>query len=182
MKIKSLFGIYLLIGICLSSEAAKSTTSTVEAQQAYFVTQVIMIEFVHSLSLRVRQEREKCLFGCRGGQSALEISIDSLGVNRSDAATSALIDLLSLHLDAGGAEDRDCQLLARGKTIIQDLKKMDVENSIIRCRDSFTELRKRELLYVSDVSVNKVCHSENEIRTSRDELLQAIEEGMMCEQ
>lgn len=185
MKAQIAFGAIVFIGCWLMSATAAEVgqaTAANEVRQVRFAEDVIMIELVHELSLSIRREREKCSFGCRGGQSALEIAIGSIGTNRSDAAADALVNLLSLRLDAGGSEDLGCQILIRGRTLLRSLRQMQPTQVADRCQSNFLRLRTRELADVADVRVEQVCHSGDEIRSVRDELLKAVKSKVMCEQ
>jgi hypothetical protein len=181
MSIKIFVAIILTTGFFTSSVNSQVTAAKNEVQQAYFAEKVIMTEFAHGLSTLVRREREKCLFGCRGGDSALEISIGLLGTNNNNMAKDILINLLALRLDAGGGEGRSCQIIIRGNGLYRRLTRLNIKQAKEHCESTFKELRKRELAEVTDVTVEQVCRSETEIRSARDELLEAIKLGPLCE-
>lgn len=184
MKMKIIFGTIVLIAYSLSTVNAEDLQQVTvnEVRQAQFAEDVIMIELAHALSPSIRTEREKCKFGCRGGLSALEIAIGSIGVNRNDAAADALVNLLGLHLDAGAAEDRSCQILVRGQSILRRLEQLQPNKIVEHCQTSFRRLKKRELSHVRDVKVEQICHSEPEIRSAQNEFIKAIKSKAMCDQ
>lgn len=186
MKVQIALGVIvlMLMHCCLSSATAQvGQGATVnEARQVRFAEDVIMIELTHALSPSVRREREKCSFGCRGGWSALEIAIGLIGITRNDTSADALVNLLGLRLDAGGSEDRSCQILIRGRALLRHLERLQPKQIVEHCQSNFLRLRKRELSEVPDVNIEQVCYSEAEIRNNQDEFLKAIKSKVMCEE
>ncbi|WP_139092943.1 MULTISPECIES: Imm57 family immunity protein [unclassified Pseudomonas] len=151
-----------------------------ETRQIRFAERVIFIELTRALSPSVRQAREKCSNAC-SETGALELGVGLIGVSQSDKASEALINLLGLRLDAGGAEELICQILSNGKTLSYRIKELRPELISQHCSTSFNELRKREIADISDVTLEKICKSNEEILSAKEEILRAINSGIACE-
>lgn len=172
----------VLIGCCISSATPQSgqTATTNEISLVQFAESVITIELVRDLSLSVRKAREKCLMACPE-TGVMDLAIGLIGIGRSDVASDALVNLLGLRLDGAGSEELSCQVLIRGAALSRRLERLRPRQVVDHCQSTFLELRKRELADVPDVKVEKVCRSEAEIRSVRDELLKAVKSKVMCE-
>lgn len=183
MRTLAIFGVIALMSYCLSSAVAQASGATIknEVRQLRFAERVIAIELVRSLSLAAREAREKCLAACPE-TGALELGVGLIGVSRSDAASDALVNLLGLRLDGAGSEELNCQILVRGAVLSRRLERLPVQKVVEYCQSTFLELRKRELVNVSDVKAEQVCRSEVEIRSVREELLKAIKSKVTCDQ
>lgn len=182
MKMLAIFGAVALMG-CMSSTAAQTGREAAENEirQVRFAERVITIELARALSLSVRDAREKCLIACPE-TGALELGVGLIGVSRSNVASNALVNLLGLRLDGAGSEELNCQILVRGTALSPRLERLPVRQVLEHCQSTFLELRKRELMNVSDVKVEQVCRSVAEIRSVRDELLKAVKSKVTCEQ
>jgi hypothetical protein len=162
-----------------------------EARQIRFAEQAIIVEMTRELSLLVREIREKnllacpeaelCQAACPGSGEALELAIGLIGgIGRSDAATNALVRLLGFRLDGAGSQELDCQILTHGRALSGRLERLQAKSVVEHCQSTFYELRKRELRNISDVKVEQICCTETEIRSRRDELLEAIKSDVEC--
>jgi hypothetical protein len=181
MRLNFTFFPILFVACWISPLAAQSRPMATanEIRLVSFAERVIFVELVRSLSRSVRSEREKCLMACPGsscfGTGASELAIASMGVNRSDAAADALIDLLGFRLDGADSEERSCQIFIRRAESSRRLKDMQAGQVVRHCQALFLDMRKRELADIPDVTIDQACRSEPEILADRDEWLHAFE-------
>lgn len=185
MKIQLFFG-SLLLANCYVSLAATTTQAGHVAteninRQVRFAERVISVELARGLSHSVREAREKCGRVCPE-TGALELAIGLIGVSQSDVAADVLVNLLGLRLDGAGSEELGCQILIRGSAMSRRLQHMQAMHVVEHCQAIFLDLRKRELLDVSDVDVEQVCRSEAEISSTQNEFLKAVKSKLLCEQ
>lgn len=169
---------------CLSMPTIAQAENALTENEARFVSfaeRVIVIELARVLSPSFRKEREACFYACPE-TGALELAIGLLGISNSDASTDALVNLLGLRLDAGGSEDRGCQILFKGGKLLRHLKQLEAKQIAEHCQTIFLDLRKRELANLPDVSIAQMCHSETEIQHMKNEWLKAIEAKRLCEE
>lgn len=148
--------------------------------QAHFAERVVMISLVREISLAVRAEQEKCPLAGGTESGALLLGIGAIGSGTTNEANAALLDLLALKLDGAAAEELTCQFWSHGKAIVRRLKAIDAPGIAGRCRSRFEELRVHELRGVTDVSVERVCGTPEEIVRRRDEMIAAASGSVDC--
>lgn len=175
--------IVLICFSCLSSAISKAdeASSANEIRQLQFAENVITIELARALSHSMRSVREQCRLACPE-IGALELAIGLIGLSRTAASNTALVNLLGLRLDGAGSEELSCQLLIRGRALSRGLKQIQAREVAEHCQSTFLELKKRELANVTDVTSGQVCRSETEIQKAQDEWYTAIELKEKCEQ
>jgi hypothetical protein len=193
MKIKILLGFFVFIGASgMSFVIAQGITAADknEARQVHFAEQIIIGEMIHGLSLSTRRTRENILKTCNETREqcqsacpfptyyALELAIGTIGIGRSEAAANALVNLLALRLDAAGSEGVGCQIATRGRSLLGRLERLDAKSLAEHCQLTFHKLRPKT---ISDVKVEQVCHTEEEILEIRNLWLDAFKSDVELE-
>lgn len=183
MKKQIFLSVLTLLMCCLSAALAQvgEASSENEIRQVRFAERVVTIELVRALSPQVRSERENCLLSCPE-TGALELAIGLIGINRSDVSADALVNMLGLRLDGAGSEELSCQILFQGQALLRPLEQFRPKQVAEHCQTTFLELRKRELVNVTDVKIEQVCRSESEIQDAQEKWLKAIKLKVGCEQ
>jgi hypothetical protein len=160
--------------IALPAIAAVVNRSPVP-REAEFATRSIIYELAVLQSASTRKAREHCDYcGDEGGQ--VETTIGLLGIG-GRATTQSLLKLLSVRLDAGGAEERECQIAKRGKALVPALKQLSAAQTSNWCHQTFSDLRKRELANLRDVTAEQVCRPATEVEADRKEWIAALQSG-----
>lgn len=162
---------------CAQSGEASSSGGLREIE---FAERVVMNELVRALSRSTREMRAKCGAACVEN-GALELGIGLLGLSQSDAASDALINFLGLRLDGAGSEELSCQIVKRGNKFLRRLKELNAAEIGDRCRAAFLATHKRELAYVTDVTVEQVCRTPTEIQGRSEALIASIRSKAGCE-
>lgn len=171
----------LMLGLQPLVASSDQSITLNEERQVAFAERVVTIELVRALSPAIRGAKEKCGDAC-ADTGAAELAIGLMGVSRGEASARALVNLLGVRLDGGGAEERGCQMLNRGPDTARYLKQLKPGEVVKYCRSNFLALRKREIAGITDVTVEQVCHSESEISNARNEFLKAVTADVACEQ
>jgi hypothetical protein len=144
-------------------------------REAEFGTRSIIYDLALLQSATVRKVREHCAYcGDEGGD--IETAIGLLGIG-GRATMQSLLNLLSVRLDAAGAEERGCQIAKRGKSVIPALKQLSATETSSWCHQTFHDLRKRELANLPDVTAEQVCRPAVEVEADRKEWLAAFQSG-----
>jgi hypothetical protein len=144
-------------------------TSTNQDRYVQFAERVVAIELAKALSPSVRLAKQQCGPGC-AESGALELGVEMIG----------LMNLLGLRLDGAGAEELHCQILLRGRDISGLLRTLKPNAVAEHCRSLASGVMKRELATVSDVSVDQLCRSAEEVNSERGELLKAVASNAAC--
>lgn len=166
-KLLMLFSLFAFTPFVFANMTSDSLEN--ERRLVNVAERVIMIELVRALSPSTR-----------GSGGDIELAIGLIGVAQSDVSSKALINLLGLRLDGAGAEERTCQILARGESLLAHLKRTKPEYVVNHCQNSFMDAHKRELSKVSDVEINEVCLTASEVRAARDKFVHAIKSKTPC--
>jgi len=175
-----ILGFSIVMGdVSLTAARRLTATDANTARQLRFSEQLVIIEMVRELSPSVRQARERCP-ETRPEADATELVIGLIGINKSDAAADALVNLLGLRLDGAGSEELDCQIVTRGSALLGRLENLQAKSIAEQCRSIFHELKKRELRDITDVKVEQICGTKAEILSRRDELRKAIKSKADC--
>ena len=143
-------------------------------REAQFAAKYVIYDLAQLKSPSVRREREHCRGYCGDEGGNIEMAIGLLGVG-GHATTQSLLNLLSVQLDAGAAEARECQIAKRGKALVPALKKLDANQLSSWCRQSFHDLRRNELASLDDVSVEQICRPTSEIDADRKGWIKALQ-------
>jgi hypothetical protein len=192
MKIKAVLGFFVFILTSYTSFVVAQDMTIAdkdEARQLDFAERVIVGEMIQGLSLSAQRTRENILKTCNETREqcwsicpppagyASELAIGMIGIGRSNTAADALVNLLALRLDGAGSEEVSCQILIRGRTLLSRLERLNAKSLVERCQSTFHKLR---LKSISDVKVEQICRTEDEIRGRRDEYLEAIKSDVGC--
>jgi len=186
MKTKFVLWLFALMSnIPLAVAQDLAAVAKNEADTLRFAEQILITEMVQGLSSSFRKEKEICLKTCSTCStcpevSATELVIALISINRSNAASNTLVNLLALRLDGADSEELDCQIAIRGRTILSHLKRLQTKSVVDRCYSTFHELKKRELAHVTDVKAEQICRSEAEVLRERNEMLEMIKSGAEC--
>lgn len=194
MKIKALLGffVFFICGISLVLAQKMTAIEENEARHVSFAERLIIIELVNSLSPSRRKARENvskicaeihepCSHYYKGSGAELEFAIDSIGIGGGNASANALVNLLAVRLDGAGGEGLGCQIAIRGRSLLRYLERLQPKLLIEHCQSIFNELKKLELRDITDVKVEQICHTEDEIRVTRDQWINAIKSDVACE-
>jgi hypothetical protein len=146
------------------------------SREAAFAAQSVVYDLVLLTSPSVHQARQHCRGHCGDEGGDIEMAIGLLGIG-GHVTTQSLLNLLSVQLDGGGAEERECQIAKRGKALVPALKQLNPVRVSNWCHQTFHDLRKRELADVNDVSVELVCRPPSEVDTDRKEWIAALQSG-----
>ena len=144
--------------------------------EAEFAARYVVNDLALLQSPSVRREREHCRNYCGDEGGNIEMTIGLLGVG-GHATTPSLLNLLSVRLDAGAAEERECQIAKRGKALIPSLKQLNSTQASGWCNQAFHDLRERELANLNDVSVGQICRPSAEVETDRKKWIAALRSG-----
>jgi len=101
-----------------------------------------------------------------------------IAINRSDAAAEALVNLLGLRLDGAASEELSCQIIIRGSALSSRLERLQAKSVVESCQSTFYGLRMRD---VTDVKVERICRTEDDVRKDRDRMLMAIKSKAVCD-
>ena len=145
-------------------------------REAEFASRLVVNDLALLTSPSVRREREHCRNYCGDEGGNIEMTIGLLGVG-GHATTQSLLNMLSVRLDAGGAEERECQIAKRGKALVPALKQLNATQASSWCHQAFRDLRKRELANLNDVSVEQICRPPAEVEADRKEWIAALNSG-----
>ena len=154
-------------------------TSTNQDRYVQFAERVVAIELAKALSPSVRLAKQQCGPGC-AESGALELGVEMIGLSRTKTGAATLMNLLGLRLDGAGAEELHCQILLRGRDISGLLRTLKPNAVAEHCRSLASGVMKRELATVSDVSVDQLCRSAEEVNSERGELLKAVASNAAC--
>lgn len=169
---RSLLGaVALLVTLPAVGAVAHRPPSPTEAE---FATRLVIYDLAMLISPSVHKAREHCDSYCGDEGGNIEVAIGLLGIG-GQATTQSLLNLLSVQLDGGGAEERECQIDKRGKALLPALRRLNASQLSSWCHQTFQDLRKRELSGVSDVSVKQVCRPVAEIEDDRKEWMSALQ-------
>ena len=143
------------------------------------------MELVYSKSKLLNEYRRNCMPGSFCGLTVMELAIGGLGVNKSNAANNALIDLIVTTIDAGASEDLDCAIIIKGNDILPYMENFNIMERLKGCDFTFSSLKGKELRKVSDVTVGDICQLNKinfkKIENRVYELTQAIKSRTICE-
>jgi hypothetical protein len=146
------------------------------AHEAEFGTRSIIYHLAIQKSPSARQALQHCGSPCGDHGGDIEMAIGLLGVG-GRATTQSLLNLLSVQLDAGAAEERECQIAKRGKALVSALTQLNTVQASNWCQQTFRDLRKRELANLHDVTGEQVCRPSKEIEADRKEWIAALRSG-----
>lgn len=173
--------LYCLLSMILLGQVAQAQSiSDKRGREIQFAERVVMGELAMALSQKVRNERQSGSRSC-GESGTIELGIGLLGINRSEQASKALLNLLGLRLDGAGAEELSCQLLNRGNSILRPLQRLKPAEVAQNCTRTVESLGARELSDVTDVGTQIICRTPQEVDLARNELVRAIQVGTKCE-
>jgi len=165
-------GIALLVALPALGATSHRPRAPREAGSA---TRSIIYDLALLQSASVRKAREHCDYcGDEGGN--VEVTIGLLGIG-GRATTPALLNLLSVRLDAGGAEERECQIAKRGRALVPALKQLSAAQASSWCHQTFHGLQKRELANLHDVTAEQICRPIAEVEAARKEWIAALQSG-----
>ena len=105
----------------------------------------------------------------------------SLGINRSAAGEQALVNLLALNLGEGSEESRNCTMRIRGKSILPQLRKLDVTQAINHCAELLKKVIAESHEDYSMITPEQACRPKSSILFLRDRDVADIEAGKKCE-
>ena len=109
----------------------------------------------------------------------LDVEMSGLAINREPAGDQALAQLWAFRLDAGDSESRTCVSLIRGKALLPALRALDPKQARQKCLEILAKP------YVAfdfpKVDPDNVCHSQTNIRSNLDRIIEQIEAGKTCE-
>ena len=142
--------------------------------EAEFATRSIIYELTLLISPSVRKARAHCRSYCGDEGGNVEVVIGLLGIG-GHATSQSLLNLLSLQLDGAAAEERECQIDRRGKSLLPSLRQLNAARMSSWCHQTFQELRKHELSGVTDVPVDQICRPTAKIDDDRKEWLEALQ-------
>lgn len=145
-------------------------------REAEFASRSIIYDLAVQTSPSVRKARERCHTYCGDEGGDMEMAIGLLGIG-GRTTTQSLLNLLSIQLDAGVAEERECQIAKRGKALVPALTRLNSVQASSWCQQTFHDLRKRELANLHDVTVQQVCRASAEIEADRKEWIAALQSG-----
>ncbi len=169
------FRLFAGVGLLLTLPAFGAVTHRLSAPgEAEFAAKSIIYDLAQLKSPTVRLAREHCGTHCGDEGGAIETTIGLLGVG-GPSTTASLLNLLSVELDAGEAESRDCQIAKRGKALVPALKQLDATRASNWCRQTFRDLSKRELADLNDVSAQEICRPSREVEADRKEWIKALQ-------
>ena len=169
-------GLVASVGALIALPAIAAVTHrSLEPREAAFATRSVIYDLALLQSASVRKAREQCnRCGDEGGE--IETTIGLLGIG-GRATTQSLLNLLAVRLDAGGAEERECQIAKRGKVLVPSLKQLSAARASNWCHQTFHDLRKRELTNLRDVTAEQVCRPAAEVEADRKEWIAALQSG-----
>lgn len=154
-------------------------------EQAMMAKNIVFMELVYSKSKLLNEYRRNCMPGSFCGLTVMDLAIEGLGVNKSNAANNALIDLIVTTIDAGASEGLDCAIIIKGNDILPYLESFNIMERLKSCDFTFSSLKGKELRKVSDVTVGDICQLNNinfkRIENRVYELTQAIKSRTICE-
>lgn len=165
-------GAALLVALPALSAATRPSASREASEGARFV--VYELSLLKSTS--AAKSREQCGGHCNYGGGSVEVTIGLLGLGGS-ASTQSLLNLLSIKLDGGGAEERECQIAKRGRSLVPALKAFNAADASSWCTETFNDLRKQELSGLHDVSVEQICKPAAEVEMERKQWIAALQSG-----
>lgn len=146
-----------------------------EPREAELASRSVIYDLALLKSASVRKGREHCNYcGDEGGN--IEVAIGLLGVG-GHTTTQSLLNLLSVQLDAGGAEARECQIAKRGRALVPALKQLSAVQASSWCHQTFHDLRNRELGNLHDVTAEQVCRPTAEVEADRKKWIAALQSG-----
>jgi hypothetical protein len=145
-------------------------------REAAIATRSIIYDLAVETSPSVRKARERCQPYCGDESGGIEVAIGLLGIG-GRTTTQSLLNLLSVRLDAGAAEERECQIAKRGKALVPALKALTAVQASNWCQHTFRDLQKQELADLRDVTVEQVCRPRGEVDADRKEWIAALQSG-----
>ena len=164
-----------LVMACAAAAVAAANSSRFNPREARDADRYIIWDLARQISPAMRKARDHC-DSCGDEGAGIETAIGLLGVG-GQATTDGLLNLLAVQLDAGTAEEMECQIAKRGRALVPALKAFNSARAASWCRASFLGLRKQELSNVTDVRMEQVCRPSNEIEKDRTEWIRALSSG-----
>jgi hypothetical protein len=178
MKLRPIF-LALLCTVILAWAAEESATPTREQRELKMADDSIRASLAVSASPKGRYLCSENRIACLGADKA-ELGLALIGSRSTKASLTALADLARYRMDASLAEDYQCYVLQKGRSIETYILRAKPSALSERCNSELEKMMTLDRQSLEGLKPSAVCADEQFMKIRIKKLVDAIHDGRKC--